>query len=456
MICSNCGAENSTEGQFCSNCGKRLDGKKPCSNCKKLIESNAVYCTFCGERVDGKKICGNCGKEIEGEFCSYCGSNVKEKKKEEKKEKKLKFEIFSIISSSCLLLSIFLMFGLLFTLGTNTTAIEDGETLISVKRGFAFYLFEVYKNIKDASFIELLPHIIATVAISGALIVSLIMGIISAIKFVNAIVCKKSISINANFLATFICYAFAVISVYMCIPTKEIDYGMGEYILNITITGWPIFGLVASLVLGIMSITLNLIAKGKSAISAKLITKLSVCLVVCVLIVVSFFVTYSHNFIINTIESFLEDDNVSVTVASLGIRSVVQEIAETVKELKGWSGYNLSYVYNINYLVSVAFQFLLLITLLFVLKNMFSQENSHGASMALSALTFVFAIANLVLSIVAKNDLMTVIEVANTEGALVEVFITGAIVGLVLSAFVFISTISCQVMENIKKEIPNN
>lgn len=449
MICNNCGVEINAEGEFCSNCGQRLDGKISCPNCKKLIDKKAIYCNFCGKRVDGKSLCPKCGKEIDGDFCSHCGTRVTANNKQN-------FNIFSIISSSLLLFSILLMFGLLFTIGTRSVSIENGQTITDVKNGFSYYLFGVYRGLKDVKFIDLLPNIIATMAIAGSLVVSFIMAIISTIKFAGAMLNKKAVSINSNYLATFICYTFALVSVCMCIGGAVIMEN--GYSVSYTLSAWTIFGYIASLIIGVASIILDMISKGKKVLSIKEIVKFAIAIVAAILVSVGFFTTYSQNFVISfTSVDMINNGEIGTVLSSFGIKSFAQTIGNLLVLENKWSNFTLSPIYTANYLTSLGLQILLIVTLLFILKNMLNKENRYGVAIALSSLTFVFAITCLVLSIIAKNDLINIFEVLNkaeniTEKVIIDVYIKGAIIGLVFSLLVLVSTISCQVVSNIKRQ----
>lgn len=83
--CRSCGCENNKNVEFCTNCGRKLNGEistaqyKTCNNCGQENIKGAEYCINCGARID-KLICKACGSENEqdAEFCSYCGRRVKE------------------------------------------------------------------------------------------------------------------------------------------------------------------------------------------------------------------------------------------------------------------------------------------------------------------------------------------------------------------------------------------
>ena len=56
MVCTNCGAENSPDASFCSNCGTPVGGA-----------GSVIYCTNCGGANPGdSQFCGSCGSELAG------------------------------------------------------------------------------------------------------------------------------------------------------------------------------------------------------------------------------------------------------------------------------------------------------------------------------------------------------------------------------------------------------
>lgn len=83
--CRFCGCENDKTAEFCTDCGRKLNGEismaqhKTCHKCGQENLKSAEYCINCGAKID-KLICKYCGNENEqdAEFCSYCGRRVKE------------------------------------------------------------------------------------------------------------------------------------------------------------------------------------------------------------------------------------------------------------------------------------------------------------------------------------------------------------------------------------------
>ena len=100
FICSGCGKEYPNGGKFCTECGGKIEEKKPvivqkedapkfvCSGCGKEYPAGTKFCSECGGKVEKVKpaapvvfACTGCGKEYPAgtKFCSECGGKVAEK-----------------------------------------------------------------------------------------------------------------------------------------------------------------------------------------------------------------------------------------------------------------------------------------------------------------------------------------------------------------------------------------
>ena len=91
-VCTGCGKEYPAGTKFCSECGGKVEEKKPepvgfvCSQCGKIYDSPLKFCSECGGKVEAagaakKIVCLQCGKEYPAgtKFCSECGGKVGEK-----------------------------------------------------------------------------------------------------------------------------------------------------------------------------------------------------------------------------------------------------------------------------------------------------------------------------------------------------------------------------------------
>ena len=56
MECKKCGQIVVDGASFCSNCGERVDGKKPCKACGKPNDENFSFCVYCGKPGRGTEI----------------------------------------------------------------------------------------------------------------------------------------------------------------------------------------------------------------------------------------------------------------------------------------------------------------------------------------------------------------------------------------------------------------
>ncbi len=72
MTCPNCGRENPTGAQFCSNCGQELGAS--CENCGAGLPEGAKFCPSCGKAVEGTVEAGKERKLVTVLFADVTGS----------------------------------------------------------------------------------------------------------------------------------------------------------------------------------------------------------------------------------------------------------------------------------------------------------------------------------------------------------------------------------------------
>ncbi|MCL1819145.1 MAG: zinc ribbon domain-containing protein [Oscillospiraceae bacterium] len=92
LVCTVCGAANADGRKFCSECGGKLEEKKPtvtavglvCSACGAANAADKKFCGDCGGKLEAitetkKRVCA-CGAEVApGEkFCGDCGAKYEE------------------------------------------------------------------------------------------------------------------------------------------------------------------------------------------------------------------------------------------------------------------------------------------------------------------------------------------------------------------------------------------
>lgn len=77
--CSKCGAANPLAGNFCNECGEKLEVGEhaSCVKCGARLQAGARFCSQCGTRQE-KQRCPHCQAEIspETKFCNECGKQV--------------------------------------------------------------------------------------------------------------------------------------------------------------------------------------------------------------------------------------------------------------------------------------------------------------------------------------------------------------------------------------------
>ena len=126
FVCSGCGKEYPAGTKFCSECGGKIEEKKPvivqkeeapkfvCTGCGKEYPAGTKFCSECGGKVEEVKpatpvvfACTGCGKEYPAgtKFCSECGGKVTAKGESEKeKSETVSFEnstLYNIYLQDC-------------------------------------------------------------------------------------------------------------------------------------------------------------------------------------------------------------------------------------------------------------------------------------------------------------------------------------------------------------------
>jgi cytochrome c-type biogenesis protein CcmH/NrfF len=56
MKCPKCGTDNPQKGNYCINCGEKLELKYLCPQCKKQVPESSNFCIYCGGKIKGKSV----------------------------------------------------------------------------------------------------------------------------------------------------------------------------------------------------------------------------------------------------------------------------------------------------------------------------------------------------------------------------------------------------------------
>lgn len=77
-ICSNCGAANSKDSIFCTNCGYKFPPGLKCPNCGSIVSDDSKFCNNCGFKLSSDLKCSKCGNIVgSGDvFCTVCGNKL--------------------------------------------------------------------------------------------------------------------------------------------------------------------------------------------------------------------------------------------------------------------------------------------------------------------------------------------------------------------------------------------
>ena len=153
MECRKCGTPAVEGAAYCSNCGARLDGKKPCKACGKLNDESFAYCVYCGTRIDGKKVCSSCGNAYEGNFCPVCGQADLNKSQNGnasvRTEGKSVFgtvrKIFDIVGGGAGMLAVAFALIFVFFIGVVDRNGTNGDEAM----GIFYYFGDFFKEVKE-------------------------------------------------------------------------------------------------------------------------------------------------------------------------------------------------------------------------------------------------------------------------------------------------------------------
>lgn len=452
--CKNCGYKLEDDAVFCSNCGVRVDGKITCKNCGKSVSQDAIYCTYCGARVDGKVFCPTCNIEVEGTFCPQCGKKVKNSAKsvaingynaaeldvDDKTDSRTggnAFQTFKsvvkIVSPALLILSMVLLFALSFAIGVRVNVsgriggeVEDIVNLQKVNKGGIFYYFgDVYRDLKGVygnklSFTEVLPAVVITLMLAVNLIVSLIMLIVSTVKFIKAVCAKKGVNLLPYFGWSFATFWIASLTIIGMVGLGFEYYENYDSIsISIALNTSVKAGLIISAVLSIISIALICVAKGKKFLAFAPFGKVLFFAVAGVFVTVAVSFACGYEFIYT---AYSEVTRISLSSGALiaFMQDYITSFADISASKFVYTPYVLSYVAYIGLAISAG-------ALLATLYGSLIKKKGVSGVITTTVITACFAIFYLIAAISVKSDLDSIIADNKLSVSIVRAVVTSVL-----------------------------
>lgn len=419
MNCKKCGHAVPEGGIFCPNCGARADGMKECPACSKLIDETATYCSFCGVRTDGKTVCENCGFAFKGDFCPQCGTHKKQTTQDAETKQPTSGtmttykKVENILAPTLALCALFVLFVCSFFIGTTVISAGYSETTNSF-----FQFGQSYKNITDvintlselsANDLQTLkfglyfPAILATVAVSAAIIVTAIMLIVGAVKLYKTIKTGEETSLYKLTGASFAVFFGCAIYIYSTVATSVSSAGVQ---VVTKMSAGSLTGIILSGILLFLALTLRQIGKGKSFIAAFNLKKIISCCATVIAVIITLSLCGKYFLSITETES---STTASATVSvPLLFRTIYLAIPSAVSssstvDLAKFNG--LLVLTVINFIVYI----LLLVTLSLVLyktiRECFSERTNPIGGLVFSIIASVFSTVLLVTSLISASML---------------------------------------------------
>lgn len=272
MECKKCGQIVVDGASFCSNCGERVDGKKPCKACGKPNDENFSFCVYCGKPLGAKKRCVNCGTVYEGNFCPGCGTAA------QPKGKALLLKIFEIIGGAFTMLGALAALIFVFFIGLEGVGEYSGLELSETTNIFYFFgdaqkeLSELDTTLSGMTqwFANLINNqiglyttlgVIVTVATLGAVVAFATMAIV---KYILSWVKKTENKANGWALATVGSFLAGAVLFYSLLNLRlEVSSGVESIGVYTKLNGVTVAGIILCAVAVVTGIVFRLIAKGK-------------------------------------------------------------------------------------------------------------------------------------------------------------------------------------------------
>lgn len=425
MECKKCGAINPDEAVFCAQCGTRLDGKAPCPSCGKLNDETNAYCNFCGTRLDGKTVCKTCGAAFEGNFCPKCGAGARAaetaaayaaaapKAAAKALPGKTAKRVIRLVQSSLVFSAIFCMLVFSLCLGFTQTQTGTLEPRSETENVY-YFLFSVWKDIRavfvpsspdvevliyfEAYFSLYMPYILIAVALGANIVVCLTYGILAVVKFSTGI--GRTDVPLAKYLVPPVVSTLAAVTVPLALmgaTSATGDTGSAHISFGLNGAGVAEIVLVAVFLAG--AIVLECLLNGKAV--ANRLKKIVPFAIGALLLAVAAGVLSANFFTLGA----------GQTAAKTSLVSMLSGFLFMIGLYSGELPANLSQLSTLSVVEYFTFALLaasILITIYFLLREMFSDEKSSGETLLFGIFSAAFAVMFLVVAVLIKNKLLDI------------------------------------------------
>ena len=425
MECKKCGAINPDEAVFCAQCGTRLDGKAPCPSCGKLNDETNAYCNFCGTRLDGKTVCKTCGAVFEGNFCPKCGAGARAaetaathaaaapKAAAKALPGKTAKRVIRLVQSSLVFSAIFCMLVFSLCLGFTQTQTGTLEPRSETENVY-YFLFSVWKDIRavfvpsspdvevliyfEAYFSLYMPYILIAVALGANIVVCLTYGILAVVKFSTGI--GRTDVPLAKYLVPPVVSTLAAVTVPLALmgaTSATGDTGSAHISFGLNGAGVAEIVLVAVFLAG--AIVLECLLNGKAV--ANRLKKIVPFAIGALLLAVAAGVLSANFFTLGA----------GQMAAKTSLVSMLSGFLFMIGLYSGELPANLSQLSTLSVVEYFTFALLaasILITIYFLLREMFSDEKSSGETLLFGIFSAAFAVMFLVVAVLIKNKLLDI------------------------------------------------
>lgn len=414
MICKKCNSENADGAVYCANCGKRLDGKKPCPACGQFNDEGNTFCNFCGARLDGKNVCESCGAVYEGNFCSKCGGHKTAPVActASSKGRETAAKVFRIIHPCLIFTAILVLLAFSFCIGLKTTVEVAGRTEELGSQSVFYYLFDCWKEIKamlveleaqtklypEAYFAYYGPFVLIAAAMGANIIVCIVYGILSAVKFAGNIG-KKDIALT-KYLLPPVLSTFAALLVSKMFGSIDADAaGIGAAI-RFSMNGAAVAEIITVSVLCVAAIVFACLLDGRQILARlKKIVPFGISVVL---------ITVAACTLGATFLSMTETTNGQAATVKMGFAVAFMTFlvasgitGEPTAEMK-----TLTAVSFAEYFVYIALIVVIVFMLYFALKVILFDSKNGGDTLIFGVFSVVAAAAFLILAVIMKATLL--------------------------------------------------